>query len=280
MKTLMINKKLNLKNKGNLELVFLGTGTPFTKTLFNNNFILIKGNTHILVDFGQSGPVALKELTGLKPTDIEVILPTHSHTDHIGGLEYLALFNRYIAMNKSKPKLKMIITEKYQNILWERSLRGGLEWNELIGNQKKMTFNDYFEPIRPVKIRNNSRDIFEIDFEEIHLEIYGTNHIPDKAKTQKQAFTSYGLFVDNSLMISCDTKFDSDLIELYAHRSDYIFHDCSFFPNPVHASIQELRTLPQDIKKKMFLMHYSDNWAEQDIKQFAGLAKQGIRYIF
>lgn len=280
MKTLKISQKLKLKNTGELELVFLGTGTPFTKTLFNNNFFLIKGDTHILIDFGQSGPAALKNIAGLMPTDIEVILPTHSHTDHIGGLEYLALFNRYLAMNNDKPKLKMIITEKYQKILWERSLRGGLEWNELLGNQKKMTFYDYFDPIRPQKISNNLRDIFEIDYKDIHLEIYGTNHIPDKAKTQKQAFTSYGLYIDNRLMISCDTKFDRDLIDLYAYRSDYIFHDCSFFSNPVHASIQELRTLPDDIKKKMFLMHYGDNWNEQDINGFAGFANQGIRYIF
>ncbi len=280
MKIVDATGNLKLENDGELELFFIGTGTPFSKKLFNNNFILIKGKHHIMVDFGQNAPTSIEEVAGLKASDILVILPTHSHSDHIGGIEYLALSNRYIAQSQDKHKLQMIITEKYQKILWERSLRGGLEWNEIMGNQKKMTYHDYFESVRPKLISEDPREVFEADFNGFHLEIYGTNHIPDKAKTQKQAFTSYGLFVDNRIMISCDTKFDPELINEYAPKSEYIFHDSSFFPNPVHASLQELQTLSTDIKEKMYLMHYSDNYEKQDISEFAGFAKQGCRYIF
>ncbi|MDQ1267051.1 MAG: hypothetical protein QG635_2204, partial [Bacteroidota bacterium] len=202
------------------------------------------------------------------------------HADHIGGLEYLALFNRYIAQSKKRPKLKMIVTKKYQKILWECSLRGGMEWNETSSSGEKLNFPDYFVPVYPKLIKRSPRLIYELDFDGIHFELFGTNHIPDNAQTQKQAFPSFGLFVDNRLMISCDTKFDPELISRYADRSEVMFHDTSMQPNPVHASLPQLQTLPADIKKKIYLMHYGDDWAKYDISEFAGFARQGFRYIF
>jgi len=91
---------------------------------------------------------------------------------------------------------------------------------------------------------------------------------------------TYGLFIDDRIFISGDTVYDTDLIDLYADRAEYMFHDCSFMPNPVHASLPELRMLHVEIKKKMFLMHYPDKSADHDFMGFAGLTRQGVRYIF
>ena len=85
---------------------------------------------HVLVDFVMTGPRALRDVTGLEPPDIEVVLLTHSHADHVGGIESLALMNRYIGMlTLGKKKLTIIIDENYQRVLWDYTLRGGLEWN-------------------------------------------------------------------------------------------------------------------------------------------------------
>lgn len=281
MKIKKISKKLTLTNAGNLELVFIGTGTPFTEKLFNNNFILIKGNTHIMVDFGFNAPTALKVNTGLHSSAISTLLTTHSHADHIGGIEYLALYNRYISQGKfNKPKLKLIITKEYQNLLWNHSIRGGMEWNETNEQKSRLTLDDYFEIINPYLINHVDRDIYEIDYEGIKLEIFKTIHIPDNAEDVKDAFPSYGLFVDDRILITCDTKFDPKLLELYKDKAEYIFHDCSFTPNPVHADLEHLRGLEDDLKKKMFLMHYSDDWENYNVDEFAGLAQEGSRYIF
>lgn len=83
---------------------------------------------------------------------------------------------------------------------------------------------------------------------------------------------------DGHVFISCDTRFDRELIDLYAERSSIMFHDCQFFKGGVHASLEELKTLPPKIKEKMYLMHYGDNWEIQDISEFAGLAQQGVIY--
>jgi ribonuclease BN (tRNA processing enzyme) len=279
--TKSIKRPLKLKNDGKLELVFIGTGSSFADHLYNTNFILIKGDTHILVDFGVTGPIALSDITGLKSSDIENFLPTHSHSDHIGGVEYLSLANRYITVAAFKgKKLKMIITKEYQKVLWDMSLKGGMQWNEVNEDGKYLNLDDYFDIVNPKEIKDQPRRIWRINYGGIEIEMFRTIHIPEQALIEKDAFLSYGLYVDNRLFISCDTKFDRELIDFYADRSEVLFHDASLKPNPVHACIDELKTLPDSIRKKMYLMDYSDNWEDVKIDEFAGFAIEGKRYIF
>ena len=277
MKIEKITDKLSLTNSGELEIIFIGTGTPFTTSLFNNNFIIVKGDAHIMVDFGFNAPYSFPKITGLNASAIECILPTHSHSDHIGGLEYLALLKRYNDQQSSK--LTMIVTDEYKEILWDQSLKGGMQWNESLDESRK-TFHDFFDPINPKKLDDRKRDSYEIDHKGIHIELFRTNHIPDQALSLSETVPSYGIYVDNRLLITCDTKFDEELIDCYNEKSEYIFHDCSFTPNPVHADITQLRKLDSSIKSKIYLMHYSDDWEVHKVDDFAGLAKQGYRYIF
>jgi hydroxyacylglutathione hydrolase len=273
--------KLSLTTKGALEVFFIGTGAAFAQQHFHTNFLLIKGNTHLLVDFGTSGPISFPATTGRSATDVEAIMPTHSHFDHTGGIEYLALLNRYVGvMGMQRPKLKMIINEQYQRALWEMTLRGGMEWNEVNKEGERLTFTDFFDVVRPVLKTQEPREIWELTYGDLHLEIFRTNHLPKQPFPWQQDFVTYGMFVDGRVFISGDTVFDPELIGLYADRAEWMFHDSQFFPNPVHASLPELRTLPSHVKEKMFLVHYPDNKEEHNISDFAGWTKQGHRYIF
>jgi len=285
MRTALINlaeKPLSLTNEGKLEIVFIGVGSALALTHYQTNFLIIKGNQHIMVDFGITGPQALVNTTGLKPVDIGFILPTHSHGDHVGGIESLALTNRYVGLPfLKKPKLCMIIPEGYQRILWDYTLRGGLEYNEEEKDTKrKLSFSDFFCVIRPAWKANQPREIFEVKVGSIHLEIFRTKHIPEQSEDWEASFVSFGLSLDDRIFISGDTRFDQDLINLYAPQSECIFHDVQFFPGAVHAPLDDLKTLPAEIKAKMFLMHYADDWQKQDITGFAGWTEQGVRYIF
>ncbi len=279
MKILDIDGPLQLSNDGELEIVFLGTGTAFARSLFQTNFVIIKGDTHILVDFGMTGPQAITAV-GRKAEDIFVVLPTHSHSDHIGGMEYLTLINRYFAQPQGKPKLTLISTEEYLPVLWEQSLRGGLEYNELNPEGRRLGVSDFYDIHYAESHSDARRSVFRTHFRGIDIELFHTNHIPGEAETAKDAFITYGLLVDGRVFLSGDTKFDPDLISMYEDRAEIFFHDASLKKNAVHASTGELATLSASVRQRMYLMHYQDETSAEDAAAFAGLAQQNKRYIF
>ena len=47
--------RLSLKNDGQLELFFIGVGSAFALKNNQTNFLIIKGDKHIMVDFGMTG---------------------------------------------------------------------------------------------------------------------------------------------------------------------------------------------------------------------------------
>lgn len=266
-----------------LRLFFLGVGWAFSREHFQTNLLIIKGADHLLVDLGSSGPHALEQVAGLKSTDIRVILPTHSHADHIGGLEEMALLSRF---HSSKPRPKMIITEAYQRLLWEESLRGGLGYNQWTGEgssslRKTLDFTDYFEPLRPKGVDGAPHETYRITVGGLRLEIFRTRHIPDQAEDTESCCWSCGIVIDDRIFYSGDTRFDPELIERY-QGAEWFFHDCQLQPGPVHASYQELKELPAVVRKRMLLMHYGDEWARfrPAADGFHAFAEQGIQYLF
>jgi ribonuclease BN (tRNA processing enzyme) len=276
-----------IENDGQLDICFLGVGSAFAQEHFQTSILITKGMTHVLVDFGMDGPRSLKAV-GLGMQDITNLLPTHSHSDHVGGVETLALFNRYVAQRfMNKPKLTCIVTPEYQRILWDYTLRGGLEWNEeQPDGRRKLGFGDFFKIKTPTWKTSQPREIHEVGIGELKLELFRTNHIPEQAPNWEASFVSYGLLIDGRVFFSSDSQFDPELIQLYSgvregHKTpEHWFHDVQFFPGAVHAPLADLCTLDDDVKSNMTLMHFSDEWEKHDISEFAGWAKQGAVYRF
>jgi len=93
--------------------------------------------------------------------------------------------------------------------------------------------------------------------------------------------------IDDRVLFSGDTKFDPSMVADYTRLFpiETIFHDCQFFPpGGVHASIDELKGLPADLKAKMLLMHYGDDWEKNvgkvEENGFEGLVRQWAHYEF
>ena len=274
------NRKLKLKNTGKLELFFVGIGSAFSKKHYQTALLIIKGKDHLLIDCGTKCTQALYELD--QPiTNIKNFLITHSHADHIGGLEEVALMGRYI--NKKKPKI--IITETFQDILWNMSLKGGLAFNEDHA-ENILGFRDFWNIIRPKPLKGYPRETYSAKIGKIDLKIARTKHIPDTAEDWSSSFWSCCVVIDNRILFTSDTKYDPDLIKKYDKRFNFeaIFHDCQFYTGGVHASLDELNQLPKRIKKKIFLSHYGDNWEDNKDKirkyGFAALADQHVYYVF
>lgn len=268
------DKKLSLKNDGTLELFFLGTGSAFTKRQYQTNLLIIKGDDHLLIDCGTKCSQVINEL-GLHLSMIENYLITHSHSDHIGGLEEVSLYGRYVA--KKKPL--MIITEPYQNILWDMSLRGGCEFNE----KNTLSFTDYWNVLRPKWLPDYSRETFSVKIGNIDIKMMRTMHIPESSSNWQDSFWSCGIIIDDRILFTSDTKYDEELIQSYDKKFKFeaIFHDCQFFTGGVHSSLDELNNFPKKIKSKMYLTHYGDHWEnfEDKIKEY-GFAGRAIHHQF
>jgi ribonuclease BN (tRNA processing enzyme) len=273
-------KRLSLSNDGKLSLFFVGVGSAFTKRHFQTNLIIIKGNDHVLIDCGSKTPQAFYEL-GLKVSDIRNFLITHSHADHIGGLEEVMLTGRFV----TKKKPVVVIDKKFQQILWDLSLRGGAAYNDE-KNGSEPVFSDMWRIIRPRWLPDWPRETHEVTIGGINLKTFRTMHIPESARDWESSFWSCGIVIDDRVMFTSDTRFDPDLIENYCPLFDleFIFHDCQFFTGGVHAGIDELSTLPPEIKKKMILTHFGDDWEDHEEKvrdcEFFGLARQWHLYDF
>lgn len=274
------DQSFQLYNDGQLWVYFLGCGSAFSKRHYQTNLLIVKGSDHLLVDCGTSCSRALAE-AGLSVLDIKDVLITHSHADHVGGLEELILMNRYVA--RTKPRI--YITPQYQRLLWNQTLRGGAEMNER-HDGVGLGFGDYWEVVRPRPLRDYGRDAHEFTVGDLRVRTFRTRHYPQQAVSWQDAMYSTGLVIDERIVISGDTQFDAELLDEVAPvgGAEHVFHDVQLFPGGIHASLEELATLPEEIRRRTSLVHYGDNF-EQFVDRvselgFAGFAEQGRIYEF
>jgi ribonuclease BN (tRNA processing enzyme) len=276
-----VGRPLPLTNDGSLQLFFVGAGNAFSKKFYQTNLLVIKGDTHLLIDCGTRTPEALAYL-GLPVTKIDNFLITHSHADHIGGLEEVMLMNRY-AESRRKPAI--VLSKAYQRELWSMSLRGGCAFNERHGGHN-LAFEDFWTPVHPKRIRDADRQLASAQIGSLKLTIFRTKHIPDNAPDWSQSAPSHGVIIDDRVLFTSDTRYDPQMVQDLdaVYKFETIFHDGQLFTGGVHASMDELDALPAEIKAKMYLMHYQDSVDAQKTKAlalgFAGFAEQWRHYAF
>lgn len=285
-------KPLPLTTDGHLRLIALGVGAGFSNKQHQSNFIIVKGQTALFVDLGAKATMRLAEF-GHSAHDIEHILITHSHADHTGSLEELALKKRFEApflklqkqpgesdadymkrivraQNRGKFRPALYIGDGY-NELWEDVLRGGL----MVTEKTRIGLADFFR-VKP------SREIYHEDlgsFESwkignLHVGAFPNRHAPDPdVRTHFHYPCTIGLVIDGRIFISGDTRFDPSLITEFGQGCEMLLHDCQHYPGGVHANFNELKTLPAEIRRRMYLYHLSDGMLNIDVKAdgFAGL---------
>ncbi len=279
MKTRHFVSNIELTNSGNLSLFFLGTGNAFTKTAFQTNLLIIKGQDHLLVDCGTLCSYAFENMYNGRITDVKNLLLTHPHADHIGGVEELALAGKYI----NKRLVNLVITDEFKKCLWEESLKGGIQYSE----EGKMTFDDYFNQIKPVRIQKKPFEMFETNVGSINIKLFRTRHVTTRKNSLKHSQISYGLIIDDRILFTADTQFNPSQLKFLLDKYkniEVIFHDCDVmgYSRGVHAAYDELVTLPKEIKAKTYLSHYSEAVSTIDalVDGFAGLAKHWVYYDF
>ncbi|MFF2484198.1 MBL fold metallo-hydrolase [Paenibacillus sp. NPDC058071] len=219
-----------------MDITMLGTGSAFAKKYNNNNALIEHEGFKLLVDCGITLPRALHEAE-ISFSELDAVLISHIHGDHVGGLEEYAFQMMFVYGRKPV----LYIAETLIEPLWEQTLRGGLTQEPLVA------LDDFFE-VRPLK---------EGVTNELHpgvtVRLLQTDHIPGKQ--------SYSFIFNDRFFYSADMKFNGELLQrLESEGIETFFHDCQLLsPGAVHASLDELLTLPESLQSKVFLMHYGDN---------------------
>lgn len=296
-----------------MKLIFVGCGSAFTtEEYFQSNAIVqAASGKRLLIDCGSDIRFALGKL-GLDARNIDAAYISHLHADHIGGMEYLA-FVRYFTKKPGESRPLLFCVPELMKELWEHSLCGGLESLE----EKVMNITDYFE-CHPVPI--NSGFFWEgLSFtpvQTVHImsgfkitHSYGlmiqqcANMInrPPSVRAEIIPIGVIRRFEDQSegkgleasestfvvsgprIFFTTDTQFCPNQITKFYQSASLIFHDTETAPyySKVHAHYDDLKTLPADVKKKMWLYHYQPK-PTQDPKAdgFLGFVQRGQEFDF
>lgn len=257
-----------------MKIIALGTGAAFTTKNWQTNFIIQENGKNLLVDCG--GDIRHSILQqNMSYLDIDAVYISHLHGDHAGGGDYIAFGTYFDPRYKGKPKL--FCERQLMRDLWDHSWRGSLEGLQGID----ATIDTYFDTY-PV----DKNGYFT--FEDVKFDIVQSIHISAKYAV----VNSYGLmFNDNGkrIYIPTDSQFaPKSSMMAYYKESDIIFHDCETAPyeSGVHAHYNDLVSLSNEIKQKMYLVHFQDNvidewdmWSEKAEKDgFMGFCKPGVIY--
>lgn len=224
-----------------IHLQMLGTGDAFSKNYYNNNGLLLAGHKTLLIDCGSTLPLALRH-AGKSPSDVDATLITHIHKDHVGGLEALA--NDY--KQNTQRKMPLLLCATLVQPLWEY-----LSKKELTGVSCPRSLEEMFDltVLRP--------DIPFSFSSELTLMLIRTPHIPGS--------DSYSLLLNDEIFYSADMTFQPELLIKLVRKQGVrmILHDCQLTgAGQVHTTLQELMKLPEDVRRLIYLMHYSDQKPE------------------
>ena len=267
-------KSLPLETDGRLRVIALGTGST-------------------------QASLRMAEL-GIPLAAVEHVVVTHSHADHIGCLEELAARRRYELPLRAMPRRagededayaarladarragrfrpKLHIPGFYAKELWEASLRGGLMHCEEVpdkGPEGAMRLEHFFEVVEPEE-RPGDIPSWRCVIGGIEVVTFKTVHAPDRAGPGTPRMHSVGLVVDGRLFISGDTQFDPRPLKVFGKGCEALFHEAQHFAGGVHTFYEDLRALPADLRKRMYLYHLPEGMLSLEPREdgFAGFVK-------
>lgn len=233
-----------------MDITPLGVGSAFAKTLENTNFLIKTGDgVPFLLDCGHTATRSLARLS-FRPSDLEGILLSHLHADHISGLEEMGFtgvfeWGRKFTLHVPKPLLQY---------LWEGSLKGGM------GQRLKTSDGKFVDAGLSTYFNVNAQatgKAFMIG--SVEITSFRTPHIPGRPSF---GYSLRETLTGRTAMFTCDSQLSMRNLSKYGKGAEIIFHDCQLDGNAegIHALLDDLVKIPEEYRSKIHLVHYGDEW--------------------
>lgn len=256
----------------------------------------IEKNYVMLFDCGEDVNQSL-QAAGRKPEELDGVYISHLHTDHCGGLSWLAYYSYFIMQRK----LKLFVHESLIFGLWSM-LAPSME--KLHGKKKIMTLEDYFDLVVVGAGRFNlgGMQFYAVKQDHVitpygNMSSYGLRGYgpgdwcgyPEPLREHHRG-TSWRFFISSDTCKLDIPNTSNNHMVSTEYDYDYIFSDCDVMNlNGVHPNYNDLKELDKEVKKRMWLYHYTD-LSKYDGKYgempdavadgFAGFVKQGQVFEF
>jgi ribonuclease BN (tRNA processing enzyme) len=227
-----------------LEVIVLGAGDTFSERHHPASLLLICDGFRLAIDCPDMYRSVLRAAAArssrpLSAADIDHVLITHVHGDHMNGLEGLA-FYKHFAEGK---RLNLITSPELRATIWTQRLQASMSTLWTGSDFRAMTFDDYFHHMPLDWSAAVTVGPFRIQARRTR------HHVPTSALFIAAAGRTLGY--------SADTAFDPALID-FLSPADLIIHETNL--GPAHTPYPSLAALPADLRARMRLIHYPDTF--------------------
>lgn len=226
------------------EVIVLGVGDTFSERHHSTSLLLCCDGFRLAIDCpdqyrGVLRDAAQRSGRELSLSDIDHVLITHVHGDHMNGLEGVAFYKHFV----DRKRLRLVTSPEVRRNIWDERLKASMSSLYDGREHRSLGFDDYFElvplswaePIQLGPFRIRARRT--------------VHHVPTSA-----------LFIEaagRSLGYSSDTAFDPELIA-FLEPADLIIHETNL--GPAHTPYASLAELPAALRTRMRLNHYPDSF--------------------
>jgi ribonuclease BN (tRNA processing enzyme) len=243
-----------------VHLTFLGTGDAFASHgRFHSGYFIEADGCHILMEAGPTVLCAMKRM-GVAPADIDIILVSHLHGDHFGGLPFLIL--EYLWESPRRKPLKIAGPPRLEERTWR-------------------LFNTMF-PFSSGDVERVKRDVEFIELQPAHKARFGTVDVESLRVPHMKRDLCLALKVTiggKKIAFSGDTGWTDDLIG-FAAGADLFLCECTYFENPlgVHLSYPLLESKRRNFDvRRMMLTHLGREVLDRRSQLKMELADDGVK---